>query len=379
MASPHRQPGSIMFVITSNGAWWGGAERQVHHLARTFRGRGWQVAIVTMLPTDDSMRALEAEGVDVWSLGMRRTIPDPRALLRLHRLLRAYRPDVLHSHMVHANLLARLVGSYAKVPVIVSTIHNEDEGAQWRYLAYRLTDRLAGRTTAVSQRAANVATRRGAAPRGRIIRVVNGIDTEPYRDNPAERVASRDALGIGTEFVWIAVGRLVEAKSYPAMLEAFALATADGRQARLLIAGVGPLREQIEDSIREHQLGDSVSLLGLRSDVPALMQAADGFVLSSAWEGLPMVLLEAAASALPIVATDVGGSDEVVLDGESGYVVPPENVVALAQAMRRTMALPVEERLEMGRAGRAHVSKAFELNGVVDRWEEIYHQVRDAR
>ena len=173
---------------------------------------------------------------------------------------------------------------------------------------------------------------------------------------------------------------MTEAKAYPDMVEAFGQVNAHRPAARLLIAGIGPLEELLRERIRAAELTDEITPLGLRSDIPALMQAADGFVMSSAWEGLPMVLLEAGASALPIVATDVGGSRDAVLDGTSGYLVPARQPQDLARAMRTVMELPDDERQAMGGAGRAHVIQTFDLDAVVDRWEALYlAELRDAK
>ena len=157
----------------------GGAEREVCHLAQEFRRRGWDVAVISMLPLEPPVADLAAAGVRTFSLGMRQGIPDPRALVGVGRLLRRLNPDVLHAHMVHANLLARLSRLVVPTPIVISTIHNENEGSQWRYVAYRLTRRLSTVTTAVSQVALAEATRRGAAPAGSILMVPNGLSTRP--------------------------------------------------------------------------------------------------------------------------------------------------------------------------------------------------------
>src|SRR6185295_17220993 len=310
----------VAFVITDSGM--GGAEREVCHLAEEFKRRGWDVAAITMLPLTSPIADLASRGIKTFSLGMRLGVPDPRGLIRLARLLRRLRPDVVHGHMVHANLLARLSRLLAPAPVVISTIHNENEGAQWRYLAYRLTNGLSDVTTAVSRVAQLEAMRRGAAPAGRILLVPNGLSTTPYERDDAARARLRDSLELGDRFTWLAVGRLAEAKGYGDMVAAFAMTLREHPDARLLIAGVGTLDDQIRAETRRLGIEGSVRLLGLRTDVSALMQAADGFLLTSRWEGLPMVLLEAGASGLPIVATDAGGSRDAVLDGVSGFVTP---------------------------------------------------------
>ncbi len=303
---------------------------------------------------------------------MSQGVPDPRALLRLRAILKAWRPDVLHGHMVHANLLVRLSRLLRRTPAIISTIHSQDEGHQWRYWAYRLTDRLGDLTTAVSQLSAEEAVRRHAVPAQRILVVPNGIDTRRFQPDGQVREATRRSLGIGDRFLWLAVGRLTEAKGYPDLIEAMSIVHATRPDATLRIAGVGPLEQEIHALIGAASLEAEAQLLGLRSDVGDLMQAADGFVLSSHWEGLPMVLLEAAASALPIVATDVGGSREAIDEGASGHLVPAGDAAALAASMIEVMAMSGAERQAMGQAGRQLAIRTFELESVADRWQGLY-------
>lgn len=360
----------ITYLVTSSGM--GGAEREVCHLAQEFRRRGWDVAVISMLPLEPPVADLAAAGVRTFSLGMRQGIPDPRALVGVGRLLRRLNPDVLHAHMVHANLLARLSRLVVPTPIVISTIHNENEGSQWRYVAYRLTRRLSTVTTAVSQVALAEATRRGAAPAGSILMVPNGLSTAPYAPDPSARERTRAWLGLDDRFAWLAVGRLTEAKGHDVMVDAFARVLRDHADATLLIAGEGRLEDEIRTRIREAGMDGPVRLLGLRSDVVDLMQAADGFLMTSRWEGLPMVLLEAGASALPVVATDVGGSRAAVLDGVTGYLTPAADPGASAQAMGRVMDLGTQARHAMGAAGRAHIQATFEISAVADTWERLY-------
>jgi glycosyltransferase involved in cell wall biosynthesis len=122
-------------------------------------------------------------------------------------------------------------------------------------------------------------------------------------------------------------------------------------------------------------LNGRVRFVGTREDVPEFMTVADGYVMSSAWEGMPMVLLEAAAAGLPIVATRVGGNQEVVQDAVSGFLVPPSDSEALAAAMLRLMAVPAAERRAMGSRGHDHVRQHYGLDRVVDRYEAAYRGV----
>jgi glycosyltransferase involved in cell wall biosynthesis len=364
----------ILFLSTSMGM--GGADSQLLSAAQELRRRGHEIFIVSMTPLGPMGLEARKLGLFTESLQMRRGVPDPRGLVRLARFVRSWRPDVVHSHMVHANLLARALRFFAPVPALVSTIHNIDEGGRLRMAAYRLTNGLVDHMTIVSEAAAHRFVTDRIVPE-RLLRVIpNGVRTEYYRNVPAEiRESLRRLLGLTDAFVWLAVGRFETAKDYPNMLRAFARVHERRAEARLLLVGRGSLQEETEALVRDLGVGDSVRFLGVRSDIAEVMSAADGYVLSSAWEGMPMVLLEAAAAGLPIVATRVGGNHEVVRDGETGYLVPPRDDAALAQGMLRLMELPTPERGAMGEAGHQHVRSHYSLGRVAERWEELYREV----
>src|SRR5687768_14642609 len=151
-ATPRREvPRRITFVSTA--LTHGGAEHQVSLLATGLARRGWDVSVVSMRPPEAHVDVLEQAGVEVASLDMRRRVPDPRGVLALAQHVRRRRPDVVHSHMVHANLLARATRPFARMPVLISTAHNIREGPQWRELAYRATDSFCDLTTNVSRAA----------------------------------------------------------------------------------------------------------------------------------------------------------------------------------------------------------------------------------
>ena len=368
---------SIIYLVNSLST--GGAEVQVVELARRMTARGWRVAVVTLLDTTDQKPALEAAGIPHVSLRMRRGWPDPRAAARLARVLRARRPDVLHTHMVQSNLLGRVARLFAPVPVLVSTSHSVNEGGRWRYRVYRATAGLADLVTAVSAATARRHAETRATPDHKLRVVPNGIDTSRFSFDAAARERLRRDEAIGDAFCWLAVGRFEEAKDYPNLLRAFARVSGARPDSLLLIAGHGPLQDDARRLVQQLGLSKRVRFLGLRRDVPDLMSAADGYVMSSAWEGLPMVLLEAAATGLPIVATRVGGIPEAVIDGRSGLLVPPADDAALGEAMLKLMRLPAEERKSMGAAGSAHAKANFDIESVTTAWESIYDELLRTR
>jgi glycosyltransferase involved in cell wall biosynthesis len=341
-------------------------------LARAFRARGVPVAVATLL---DGPLATElaSHGVPVHRLGMRRGVANPRAVLGLARVVRAFRPDVVHSHMVHANLLTRLTRVIAPMPLLVCTAHNIDEEGRLRELAYRLTDPLCEVTTNVSEAATRRYAERRLASPGRLRHVPNGLVLARHATDLATRERVRRALEVGAaDFLWLFVGRLDVQKDPGTLLRGFAAHRAAHPRSRLALVGVGPLRASAERLAADLPLAGGVTFLGLRDDVAALMQAADAFVLASRWEGLPMVLLEAAGAGLPIVATDVGGNGEIVRHGETGCLVPAADPQALAAAMDAIAALDPAARHRLGEAGRRVVMERYDLEHVADEWLRLY-------
>jgi glycosyltransferase involved in cell wall biosynthesis len=364
----------IFFLSTSMGM--GGSDSQLLAAAQELRARGHEVLIVSLTPLGPMGLQARDAGIPTESLEMRRGVPDPRGLVRLIRLVRAWRPDVLHSHMVHANLMARVLRLFVPIPALVSTIHNIYEGGRVRMAAYRLTNALVDHMTIVSQAAADRFVSDGIVPKKILTVVPNGVDTDRFRTVPARaRESLRDSMGLEREFVWLAVGRFEVAKDYPNMLRAFATVHQRHPRVVLLLVGRGTLQAESEALAQALGLEGAVRFLGVRQDVPELMSAADAYVLSSAWEGMPMVLLEAAAAGLPIVSTVVGGNDEVVRDQESGFLVPPRDPDGLGMAMVRLMELPDADRRSMGERGREHVRAHYGLSRVVERWEDLYREI----
>jgi glycosyltransferase involved in cell wall biosynthesis len=366
-----------LYLVTSLDL--GGAEQQIRLLGREFSRRGWHVDVVSMVTPDRPEPILEEAGITVQTLGMHRGIPDPRGLGRLLRIVRRRRPDVIHAQMVHANLLASVVHLFDRNPVIVTSARSLNEGAGWRYLAYRLTHGLVQVATAVSQSVANELVRRRVAQPGRIVVVPSGIDPSEYRHDETARELIRRDLALGNRFVWLAAGRLVPAKAYPQLIEAFHEVLREHPESVLLVAGDGPLEEAVRSLITERGLAADVRMLGRRDDIPALMSAADAYVMSSDWEGLPSALLEAASASLPTVATDVAGNADIVVDGQTGLLVPAGNPAALADGIRRIMRMSPTQRAAMGNAARDRVMSSFDILSVVDRWEAIYRSALEHR
>ncbi len=248
--------------------------------------------------------------------------------------------------------------------------------------AYRLTDGLSSRTVAVSEAAARHFTRQKAAPPRKCAVILNGIEVETFAPDGEQRARMRTEMGVGAanaSFVWLAVGRVVPAKDYPNLIRAFAQVRERRPDARLWVAGEQRTGEFAALEVLSKDLGVDahVLLLGLRRDIPALLDAADAFVSGSVWEGMPLAVGEAMAMEKPVVATDAGGVRELV--GDAGVVVPAKNPTALAEAMIATMQQSGEERDRLGRAARERVVRHFSMDATADTWEALYHKLMSLR
>jgi glycosyltransferase involved in cell wall biosynthesis len=361
----------IVYVLTSLGM--GGAERQVVELAGRMAGRGHTVALLVLRPAvaDQWPTALR-----VVHLGMRKRPGSVLAgLLRGRRFLKDFRPDLVHGHCFHANMAARLLKATLPGLPVLSTIHNVFEGGWPRMLAYRLTDGLASRTTAVCQAAADRFVDLKAVLRRKCMVMPNGIDAGEFFPRPERRKSGRERVSVKMEFIWLAMGRIAKAKDYPNLLRAFRRVVEVRGDARLWVAGegAGAEAEAVRALAAELGLEETVRWLGLRRDTPALLDAADGFVLGSAWEGMPLAVGEAMAMEKPVVATDVGGVRELV--GEAGVLAPARNPEALAGAMLGMMERSAEDRQALGRAARERMVRNFSMEARADEWEALYGRI----
>jgi glycosyltransferase involved in cell wall biosynthesis len=361
----------IVYVLNSLGV--GGAERQVLGIAHRMAARGHAVALVVLRPQEPDGFSTNLEVVHLNMDGSAASLMS--ALTHGVSLVRDFQPDLIHSHNFHGNMLGRAFKLSDRRAALVSTIHNVYEGGRARMLAYRLSDRLADRVTAVSE-AVRVRYVRLKAVRGsKCLVVTNGIETGEFVPDAERRRAMRTEMGAGDEFVWMAVGRNTAAKDHANLMQAFGVVWREFPQVQLWIAGGaadGDKRTYGGISMPRGAL-DRVRRLGVRHDIPALLDAADGSVLSSAWEGMPLAVGEAMTMEKPVVATDVGGVRELV--GDSGAIVPAKDPNALAEAMLAMMRRPVEARAEIGRAARERILNSFCMDAKANEWEALYLSV----
>jgi glycosyltransferase involved in cell wall biosynthesis len=280
---------------------------------------------------------------------------DLAGLFELISLLRRERPQILHASSSKAGVLGRLAAVAARVPIRFFTVHG------WAFsaysglpsLLYRTSDRLMAPLTTVticvSETELAAGLEAGTCSADRSVVIHNAVDIAGAPRSPHDRPTPR----------LIAVGRLKAPKDFLTLIRS--LGALRDHEFEALIVGEGPDRNAIEAEIRRLELRGRVRLAGERSDVPELLAESDVFVLSSRSEGLPVSVLEAMSAELPVVATDVGGLAELVVDGETGILVPPDDEAALTEALGRLVE-DRELRRRLGTAGRARAESSFDLS-----------------
>ena len=293
----------------------------------------------------------------------------PRRILRLARLLRDIGADVMHAHNVKAHLHGVLAARLAGVPVSVSTKHGRNfPTTSLSRAANRLACGLCSDLVGVSNDCAAIWRDVESADAAKVSVIINGIDLTAFPHSPGKGDEPARA---------VSVARLSAVKDPLTLLEATRRVIERQPAFRLDLVGDGPLRLEVEAAIAQLRLGDAVRVHGNRDDVAAVLRGASFFVLASTSEGVSLTLLEAMATGLPVVATRVGGTPEVVAHGETGLLVPPRAPEQLADAMLWLLRRP-DIRRRMGSASRQRAEERFNLLSTVDTYERMYLRAFEA-
>lgn len=352
----------------------GGLERTVVDLIASQRDAGHECRVICLFKLGLLARELLASGVRVDACGKRPGL-DLRALRRARALIRQSPDAVIHTHNAMAHYYAVLASLGLPVKCRINTRHGmggriRSGRQEWLYRqSLRGTDYAVAVCEAARQRFAAD----GMRPRRALLSVPNGIRLERFR--PADDVARQSLvaeLGLPTGSRIIGtVGRLQPVKDHALLLRAFAKVRVQVPEAALVIVGDGPLRAALEAQAEQAGLSDAVRFMGDRHDVPRLLTGMEVFALTSTSEGYSVALLEACASSLPIVATDVGGNREIVRHGVNGRLVPSGDTAAIATALIALLR-GGEQAAAMGRAGYAWAQAEASFRTMAERYHGLY-------
>jgi glycosyltransferase involved in cell wall biosynthesis len=367
----------VFYVI--NNLHIGGAEQLLVNLASYLERERFEMVVCALWSDGPIGQALREAGVTVHCLGKKPSLYSPGTLYDLIRLTRREKPDVVHAQLFAANFYGRLAGMMSGVPVLISTEQNVIQGKRRLHIwADRALARRTDAIIAVSQAVRQAIAAELRYPSAPLEVIYNPVDLDTFRPDK-RREEFRAALGLEPEQIALgAVGRLVKAKGHRYLLEALAVLLPEHPQARLLIIGGGALRGELEELGRELGVAGAVQFLGMRRDIPDLLNALDIFVFPSIWEGLPVALLEAMACRLPVVASDIAPVREVVGGRQAALLVPPADSRGLAGAIARLIA-GRELARQLAAAGRERVLQEFSAQSCTRKLQDLYLQLLQAK
>jgi glycosyltransferase involved in cell wall biosynthesis len=377
-------PKRIAHLIT--GLFTGGAERSLLSLVERLNREEFESVVISMTGDGDIGPAIRRLGIRVESLGMRRGVPSPTALVRLLSILSKQRPSLMQTWLYHADLLGLIATAVSPVPHLVWNVRCSEVDMSHYSLVSRATRRLLALTSAVpdvvivnSEEGLRWHESYGYSPK-RWMHIPNGIDTGRFQRDDVARETLRCSLGIGSDDLVVGtIGRFDPMKDYGTFSAAIARVRSMVPGLRVIMAGrnIDESNQRLMGILGAHGLLDSVLLLGQRSDVNAVLNAMDVYCLSSSFgEGFPNALVEAMACEIPVAVTDSGDSAAIVSQPEQ--VSPPRDDAALARCISRLAGMSVEARRRLGRSHRERVEQYYSVTQMVSRYEELYRGLTKA-
>ncbi|PKN00059.1 MAG: hypothetical protein CVU78_03225 [Elusimicrobia bacterium HGW-Elusimicrobia-2] len=331
----------------------------------------------------------EPGGIEVYRIGslVREINPfkDIAAFFSLYRILRKLKPHIVHTHSSKAGILGRWAAFFARVPVIIHTFHgfgfNDRQKPRVRktYIrAEKMTAKISTALFAVSKNNLEKAVSLGICPVEKISVVHSGIDMKAWEGN-IPRADAKKSFGIAKDVPVVGMAACFKEQKAPLdFIEAAERVKKLNPRTKFIIVGDGILREEIEKSIYRHRLGDDVILAGWRTDMEKVLPAFDVNVLTSLWEGLPRVSLEAGACLIPQVLSDVDGVSEIIEDGVTGYLVAPHDIETFVERIDFLIKNPDQGRVLAHRL-RKKLTGDFDIRAMVRLIEEKYAGIMGSR
>jgi len=362
-------PIPIAFCVT--GLQPGGAERALVQIVKRFNRDRWAPVVYSLTGTGPLADELQTAGIPTEILHAH-SPKDIRIIWRLAQKFKAQKPVLLQTFLFHANLAGRFAALLSGVPHVVSGIRVSEKRKNGHLFLDRWTNSLVDLNVCVSQSVARFSVQQGRLSESKVTVIPNGVDFELF--DTAEAL-DLSPWGISSDAkVILYVGRLDPQKAPGDLLTAFAGFAERVSDFHLLLVGDGPLKAVLQQRVSQLPCASRIHFAGWQSQIPELMKAADCLMLPSLWEGMPNVVLEAMASGLPVISTDVDGVSELIQPGEQGTLVTPGSPREIQEAL---LDLSTRTSVYQKMAGNAQdtVKKEFTWNSIAQKYEQIYEKI----
>ncbi len=365
----------ILFVITDTGI--GGAEKELNTLISEIRDE-YDCTVVSLKKEGYAARELKKQNVKLYSLNMSKTgrlknvLTAPIAVLRLLFIFLKEKPDLIYSSLFMADILSAVVCIPIRKPLIASLQVAEREKS-WQWLIRKIFDFTVTEYVAVSKAVADFYSEKAAIEKSKFTVIPNSVNAENYRDS-SKKEGLKKELGIDKEaFVIMSIGRLHRQKGLEYGLKAFKQIKKDHLNVRYVIVGKGPESDRLRRIAERLDISSYVLFTGERKDVPDLLSLADVVLHPSRWEGMPNVVLEAMASATPVVASDVDGTREIIDNGKDGFLVETGEVNEMANIISKLIKSSTLLQ-NIASAGRTKVEKQFSTDSFVSAHRRVFER-----
>jgi glycosyltransferase involved in cell wall biosynthesis len=366
----------VLHVINTLGM--GGAEELIFNICKHINKERFLIEVVVlesqMYPIGDELIAL---GIKTHLLNCKHSYLDIRKLFKLLKVIKQFQPNIIHSHLFDSNLYARIAGIIARVPILIihehNTFHEKEKFFRLPVYADQLLSKYTYKIITISEAVQDFTQKQERIESDKFIIIKNCIDTSKFNipDWQNQSALVRKELGIRKdEMMMICVAGFREQKGHNYLIDAINLLKY--KNAKLILVGDGPLRKDIEKKVGNYDLESRVHFLGMRRDIPNLLNAADLFVLPSLWEGQGLVIIEAMASGLPVVATKVGGIPEYITENE-GYLVEPGNVDSLVKGIEHAIERITMKGFDTHKM-RIKAQRDFDIKKYIERIEKLYSE-----
>lgn len=366
---PHRI--KVLHLITSLEV--GGAQRGLLLGLARFDQEKYEHVICSLMDRVQMRNQFLQTGIKVKSLGLNKKT-DMVALLRLRSLIKEVRPDILHTYLLHSNIIGRIVGRLSDVPVIIGSERTIGQVGSLGRLLTKLTNPLTDLVEVNSHTGAKAIIKDLGVPLNKIAVIPSGLDTDKYSVS-SDRSRIRSSLGLSDkQHLVLYIGRLRPVKGVDRGLKGFKKVLEKHPTAHLALAGEGEQSRALQSLASELGIYDNVTFLGVRNDLPEILSASDSVLIPSRNEGLPRVAIEAMAAGKPVIATEVGGTPEAIIDGVTGILVMPNDINQMGNAISHLIE-NVKLQKRLGAAGRKRAIQHYSVEKYISRLDCLYRRL----